>query len=319
MTTTPASSCCRRTHPLAATRLPCSGSVTRSSTFRRHPTAGMRCRCAALRANLPPPTESRSTTRQLAVTVAAGSTDGGWPVRIDDASGCDRFVAQIVRGIDPSRSAPDWIRRRLQTAGIRSVSLAVDVTNYVMLELGQPLHAYDLAKLRGPIVVRRALPGERVRTLDDVDRATHPDDLLITDDSGAIGIAGVMGGATTEIDATTSQVLIEGAHFTASGHFAKRASAWLAQRSVASLRTRRRSRGRTRRGPTCRGSPRRVRWWHRRSHVDGRRPAAARRRRSGSPPPCPPRSSESTTTSTRFSAHCLRSAARSSRPARSWR
>ncbi|HEY5050545.1 MAG TPA: phenylalanine--tRNA ligase subunit beta, partial [Acidothermaceae bacterium] len=152
----------------------------------------------------------------LAVTVAAGSADGGWPVRIHDASGCDRFVAQTVRGIDPSRSAPDWIRRRLQTAGVRSVSLAVDVTNYVMLELGQPLHAYDLAKLRGPIVVRRALPGERVRTLDDVDRTTHPDDLLIADDSGAIGIAGVMGGATTEIDATTSQVLIEGAHFTAS-------------------------------------------------------------------------------------------------------
>jgi phenylalanyl-tRNA synthetase beta chain len=151
-----------------------------------------------------------------AVTVAAGSADGGWPVRIDDASGCDRFVAQIVRGTDPGRSAPDWMRRRLQTAGIRSVSLAVDVTNYVMLELGQPLHAYDLAKLRGPIVVRRALPGERVRTLDDVDRTSHPDDLLIADDSGAIGIAGVMGGATTEIDATTSQVLIEGAHFTAS-------------------------------------------------------------------------------------------------------
>ena len=121
----------------------------------------------------------------LAVTVAAGSTDGGWPVRIDDASGCDRFVAQTVHGIDPTRSSPDWMRRRLQTAGVRSVSLAVDVTNYVMLELGQPLHAYDLAKLRGPIVVRRASPGERVRTLDDVDRATHPDDLLITDDSGA--------------------------------------------------------------------------------------------------------------------------------------
>jgi phenylalanyl-tRNA synthetase beta chain len=152
----------------------------------------------------------------LAVTVAAGMADGGWPVRIDDTSGCDRFVAQIVRGIDPTRSSPDWMRRRLQTAGVRSVSLTVDVTNYVMLELGQPLHAYDLDKLTGPIVVRRALPNERVRTLDDVDRATHPDDLLITDDSGAIGIAGVMGGATTEIDTTTSQVLIEGAHFTAS-------------------------------------------------------------------------------------------------------
>jgi phenylalanyl-tRNA synthetase beta chain len=151
-----------------------------------------------------------------AVTVAAGSADGGWPVRIDDASGCDRFVAQLVRGIDPGRSSPDWMRRRLQTAGVRSVSLAVDVTNYVMLELGQPLHAYDRAKLQGPIVVRRAMPNERVRTLDDVDRALHPDDLLIADDSGAIGIAGVMGGATTEIDAATSQVLIEGAHFTAS-------------------------------------------------------------------------------------------------------
>jgi phenylalanyl-tRNA synthetase beta chain len=151
-----------------------------------------------------------------AVKVAVGSADGGWPVRIDDTSGCDRFVAQSVRGVDPSRSSPDWMRRRLQTAGVRSVSLTVDVTNYVMLELGQPLHAYDLAKLRGPIVVRRALPGERVRTLDDVERVLQPDDLVIADDSGAIGMAGVMGGATTEIDATTSQVLIEGAHFTAS-------------------------------------------------------------------------------------------------------
>ncbi len=150
------------------------------------------------------------------VAVASGTPDGSWPVRIDDPSGCDRFIAQIVRGIDPSRSSPEWMRRRLQTAGVRSVSLAVDVTNYVMLELGQPLHAYDLAKLEGTIVVRRATPAERVRTLDDVDRALHPDDLLIADDSGAIGIAGVMGGATTEIDSTTSQVLIEGAHFTSS-------------------------------------------------------------------------------------------------------
>jgi phenylalanyl-tRNA synthetase beta chain len=150
------------------------------------------------------------------VTVATATADGGWPVRIDDASGCDRFVVQVVKGIDPSRSSPEWMRRRLQTAGVRSVSLAVDVTNYVMLELGQPLHAYDLAKLHGPIVVRRAMAAERVRTLDDVDRALHPDDLLIADDSGAIGIAGVMGGATTEIDPTTSQVLIEGAHFMSS-------------------------------------------------------------------------------------------------------
>ena len=216
----------------------------------------------------------------LVVTVAAGSADGGWPVRIDDASGCDRFVAQTVRGIDPSRSSPDWMRRRLQTAGVRSVSLTVDVTNYVMLELGQPLHAYDLAKLRGPIVVRRALPNERVRTLDDVDRATHPDDLLITDDSGPIGIAGVMGGATTEIDATTSQVLIEGAHFTASviSRSARR-------HGLLSEASRRFERGVDpavasvavqRAGP----SPRRVRRWHARQHGDrcGRTAAADRHR-----------------------------------------
>jgi phenylalanyl-tRNA synthetase beta chain len=151
-----------------------------------------------------------------AVTPAKASADAGWQVRIDDASGCDRFVAQIVRALDASRGTPDFIRRRLQTAGIRSVSLAVDVTNYVMLELGQPLHAYDVTKLRGPIVVRSAGAGERLRTLDDVDRALHADDLVIADDSGAIGIAGVMGGASTEIDATTTELLLEGAHFTSS-------------------------------------------------------------------------------------------------------
>src|SRR5437764_13736033 len=82
-----------------------------------------------------------------------------------------------------------------------------------MLDLGQPLHAFDRSRLHGAIVVRRARPGERIRTLDDVDRSLHPDDLVITDDSGAIAIAGVMGGATTEIDAATTSIVIEAAHF----------------------------------------------------------------------------------------------------------
>jgi phenylalanyl-tRNA synthetase beta chain len=151
-----------------------------------------------------------------AVTPVTGGPDAGWPVRLDDATGCDRFVAQIVRGLDPQRATPEWMRRRLETAGMRSLSLAVDVTNYVMLELGQPLHGYDLGKLSGPIVVRRAVPGERLRTLDDTERALHPDDLVIADDRGAIGIAGVMGGATTELDPTTADLVLEGAHFTAS-------------------------------------------------------------------------------------------------------
>ncbi len=111
------------------------------------------------------------------VQPAESSADAGWPVRIEDPSGCDRFVAQIVRGIDPQLPTPEWLRRRLQTAGVRSLGLAIDVTNYVMLELGQPLHAYDVAKLSGAIVVRRARVDERVRTLDATDRALLTDDL----------------------------------------------------------------------------------------------------------------------------------------------
>jgi phenylalanyl-tRNA synthetase beta chain len=96
---------------------------------------------------------------------------------------------------------------------MRPISLAVDVTNHVMLDLGQPLHAFDRNRLRGAIVVRRAQPGERIRTLDDVDRALDPTDLVISDDSGAVAIAGVMGGAATEIDAATTDIVLEAAHF----------------------------------------------------------------------------------------------------------
>jgi phenylalanyl-tRNA synthetase beta chain len=140
-------------------------------------------------------------------------TAAGYPVRIDDPSGCDRFVARVVTGIDPAAPSPDWMRRRVQACGMRSISLAVDVTNYVMLELGQPTHAYDRAKLRGPIGVRRAVTGEKLETLDGAVRDLDPGDLLIVDDSGPIGLAGVMGGASTEIGAGTTDVVIEAAHF----------------------------------------------------------------------------------------------------------
>jgi phenylalanyl-tRNA synthetase beta chain len=137
----------------------------------------------------------------------------GHSVRIDDESGCDRYVAWTVTGLDPTATSPLWLQRRLTLAGMRPISLAVDVTNHVLLELGQPLHAFDLTKLTGTIVVRRARPGEKLATLDGQDRALDPDDLVITDETGPIALAGVMGGAATEVDGATTSVLIESAHF----------------------------------------------------------------------------------------------------------
>ncbi|MGJ9401829.1 phenylalanine--tRNA ligase subunit beta [Arthrobacter sp. KK5.5] len=152
------------------------------------------------------------------ITADAPSGPGYAVVIQDDAginglAGCDRFVARTVRGVDPSRPTPPWMASRLRLAGIRSISLVVDISNYVMLELGQPLHFYDVDKLSGPITVRRAAAGERLATLDGKERVLNVEDLLITDETGAIGIAGVMGGASTEVSHDTANVLVEAAHF----------------------------------------------------------------------------------------------------------
>jgi phenylalanyl-tRNA synthetase beta chain len=139
--------------------------------------------------------------------------DAGYPVRVEAEDGCPVFATRTVTGFDPTAPTPRWLARRIQLAGMRPISLAVDITNYVMLELGQPIHGYDGDKLSGPIVVRRAQPGERLTTLDDVTRDLDPEDLLITDDRGPIGLAGVMGGQETELSETTTHVVIEAAHF----------------------------------------------------------------------------------------------------------
>ncbi|MEU2927658.1 phenylalanine--tRNA ligase subunit beta [Streptomyces sp. NPDC007251] len=148
----------------------------------------------------------------------------GYPVQVTDPFGCDRFTARTVTGLRPEARSPIWLQRRLQKVGMRPISLAVDVTNYVMMELGQPLHAYDRSLVQGTIGVRRAQEGEKLVTLDGVERTLHAEDLVITDDRGPIGLAGVMGGANTEIadheitesgSNGTTDVVIEAAHFDA--------------------------------------------------------------------------------------------------------
>ncbi|GAA2261367.1 phenylalanine--tRNA ligase subunit beta [Streptomyces amakusaensis] len=162
--------------------------------------------------------------RDPALLDVPGPNAYGHPVKVSDPIGCDRFTARTVTGLDPEARSPIWLRRRLQKAGMRPISLAVDITNYVMLELGQPLHAYDRTRVEGPIGVRRAEAGEKLTTLDGVVRTLDAQDLVITDDRGPIGLAGVMGGADTEIaDAApdpetgavrgTTEVVIEAAHF----------------------------------------------------------------------------------------------------------
>ncbi|MEV6806465.1 phenylalanine--tRNA ligase subunit beta [Streptomyces sp. NPDC051132] len=145
----------------------------------------------------------------------------GYPVKVSEPFGCDRFTARTVSGLRPEARSPLWLQRRLQKVGMRPISLAVDVTNYVMMELGQPLHAYDRRLVQGTIGVRRAEEGEKLVTLDGVERTLHAEDLVITDERGPIGLAGVMGGADTEIadhedaENATTDVVIEAAHFDA--------------------------------------------------------------------------------------------------------
>jgi phenylalanyl-tRNA synthetase beta chain len=150
---------------------------------------------------------------------AAARTPAGFSIVVDDRLpirgrvGATEFVARIVRDVDAARPTPPWMIARLALAGIRSLGVLIDITNYVMLELGQPIHGYDLDRLQGGITVRRAEPGEKLETLDGQVRTLHPEDLLITDESGPIGLAGVMGGGTTEMSGATRNVLIEAATF----------------------------------------------------------------------------------------------------------
>jgi phenylalanyl-tRNA synthetase beta chain len=174
----------------------------------------------------------RGSARELAIAFGVAFTDPAdqdlpadvgqvsaevYPASIADPSACDRFVLREVHGAEVTRPTPLRMRVRLARAGMRSVSLAVDITNYLLLELGQPLHAFDRARLSGPIVVRRARPGERLETLDHVVRDLDTGDILIADDSGPISMAGTMGGLATEVSDQSRDLVIEAAHFSADG------------------------------------------------------------------------------------------------------
>jgi phenylalanyl-tRNA synthetase beta chain len=160
--------------------------------------------------------------RDPALLDVPGPNAYGYPVQVSEPLGCDRFTARTVSGLSAEARSPIWLKRRLQKVGMRPISLAVDITNYVMMELGQPLHAYDRKLVQGTIGVRRAGEGEEIVTLDGVKRKLHAEDLVITDDRGPIGLAGVMGGANTEIadhdadvENASTDVVIEAAHFDA--------------------------------------------------------------------------------------------------------
>jgi phenylalanyl-tRNA synthetase beta chain len=146
--------------------------------------------------------------------VAPAVGPAGTTVTLEPGCGAGRFHCRVLRGIDNTRATPEWLRRRLQRAGLRPISPIVDVTNYVMLELGQPLHAYDAARLQGGIGARRARAGETVRLLFSTsDTPLTGSELMIIDDSGPIGLAGVMGGAGTAVTEATRDVLLEAAWF----------------------------------------------------------------------------------------------------------
>ena len=132
---------------------------------------------------------------------------------VDDATMCELFTVRRIRGFDPTAPTPEWMKRRLVACGMRPISLAVDVTNYVMLELGQPLHAFDAAKVRGRLRAGRAGATGTLVTLDHVERTLDPQDVVIRDDSGVIGLAGTMGGLDSEIDESSTDILLEAAWF----------------------------------------------------------------------------------------------------------
>lgn len=146
------------------------------------------------------------------LTVFATSK-GGVSVKLDDPTGASVIFIRTLENFNPAAQSPLWIRRRIEKCGMRSISLAVDVTNYVMLELGQPLHAFDRAQINGGLHIRRAGSMEKLTTIDGQDRILDAQDLLVADEKGPLALAGTMGGENSEVSASTTSLAIEAARF----------------------------------------------------------------------------------------------------------
>jgi phenylalanyl-tRNA synthetase beta chain len=151
--------------------------------------------------------------KPVEIKAVAAKSKAKHPVKLVTPDACGRFAGRVIRDVNAQAKTPSWMRERLERAGQRSISALVDVTNYVMLELGRPLHVYDLDKLRGAIVVRWGRKGEKVLLLNEQEVQVDESVLCITDDSGVIGLGGIMGGESTKADANTKNVFLESAFF----------------------------------------------------------------------------------------------------------
>ena len=140
-------------------------------------------------------------------------TGKGVTAKIADKSTASVFYLRTLSNFDPKATTPIWMRRRIEKMGMRSISLVVDVTNYVMLELGQPLHAFDKAKIKGGLTIKRAGKAQKFKTLDGVERTLDPEDLMVCDDEQPLALAGTMGGLSSEITETTTEIALEAVHF----------------------------------------------------------------------------------------------------------
>ena len=156
---------------------------------------------------------TRAKLLALEIKPVPAASDAKVPVKISDPSGCGRFAGRVIRKVDASAPTPAWMKERLERAGQRSISALVDVTNYVMLELGRPLHVYDLDKLSGGIDVRFGRKGERAKLLNEMTVDVDETVLCIADRSGPIGLGGIMGGDSTKAEATTRNIFLESAFF----------------------------------------------------------------------------------------------------------